>query len=145
MASVKELPAPSLSGEPNPTPQTQWVPQPYFAFQAGQNERRYLQIRVRDGFPAECPSYATLTNLIYEWRIGQVLMLQFGQAMAVTIQGRNLKALYDAICEWRAEWVAEFSPKDYEPPSDASAPFIEGIEITTNRPSPPLPPPDKLH
>ena len=63
-----------------------------------------------------------------------MLILDYGKAMVVVVQGRNLTPIYTALKEWRVEWVAEFGEDEYMPPTDPAAPFIESITVDTNRP-----------
>jgi hypothetical protein len=150
MASLNDSPA-LLEGirQSDPAPQPAAEKQPYRAFEASSEEKRYLEIRLKDPEPAECPSNAMLSNIRAEWRMGQSVTLEYGKTreglqMMVIIRGENLTELYRALKEWKVEWIAEFNAEDYEPPTDDGAPFIKSITIHTTRPEEP-PPANKRH
>jgi hypothetical protein len=118
--------------------------QPYRAYEVSGEVRRHLEIRLRYPEPAESPSYDTLTNIRHEWRMGQGFTLIYGKTMMVIIKGDNLTALYQAVKDAKAEWIAEFNGEDYDPLTDDTAPFIKSITIHTSRPEDP-PPAAKPH
>jgi hypothetical protein len=54
-----------------------------------------------------------------------------GAGLAVTIRGRNLRPIADAIRLRTCDYIQEFSPDAFEQPQpvDHGAPFIESIEV----------------
>lgn len=121
----------------------------YRAFEISAKPQLYLEIRVRDPDPAECPSYAMLSLIRHERRNQQAITLEYGKSyqgmvMLVSIRGNNLTPVHEALKEHRAAWIAEFDADEYAAPADDNAPFIKTITIHTRRPEPP-PPPDRRH
>jgi hypothetical protein len=53
--------------------------------------------------------------------------------MLVKIMGRNLRQLTDAIKLHTCEYIAEYNPREFDPPADPDAPFLERITIQTGR------------
>lgn len=131
------------------TPRRAAQKQPYRAFEVSKEEQRYLEMRLKDPEPCECPSNAMLSNISAEWRGGQSVTLEYGKTregmqMMVIIRGENLTELYRALKKWKVEWIAEFNSEDYEAPTDDGAPFIKSIMIHTTRPEK-APPASKCH
>ena len=107
----------------------------YCAFQVSDEERWFLEFRLRHPEPSESFPYTELTRICNEWRYGTGVTLYFGHTtMVVIIKGENLTELYQAIEAGKLEWIAEFSPSEHEEPKDSSAPFIRSITIHTKRP-----------
>lgn len=132
-----------------PIPHHHAEKQPYKAFQLSEEMQPYLEMRLKEPEPAECPSNARLSNIRAEWRTGQSITLEYGieregMQMMVCIYGENLSELYRAIKAWKVEWIAEFSPEEHQPPTNATAPFIRSITIHSKRPES-SPPPSKRH
>jgi hypothetical protein len=47
--------------------------------------------------------------------------------------GRFLRPIVDAIKLPTCEYITEFNPREFEPPADSDAPFVERITIQTGR------------
>jgi hypothetical protein len=85
-----------------------------------------------------------ITLMRVEWRWGQAVTLIYGHTMVVTIKGKNLQPLAEALKEWKVLWLAEFDPESHLPVTDENAPFIKSIEVVTTRPEAP-PPMEQRH
>ena len=118
--------------------------EPYEAYRLSKEEQRYLEIRPRFPHPAEAPLNALITAIDAEWRMGLGVTIVYGTSMVVDIKGENLTALFQAVKEWKVEWLQEFDPNYHIPPTDKKAPFIKAITIQTTRPEAP-PPIDQRH
>ncbi len=53
--------------------------------------------------------------------------------MTVTLKGRNLFPVRDAIANARTPFVQQYDPKRWPKPKDASAPFIEAISYEMSK------------
>lgn len=122
-----------LLRKPNDIPRSQ-ERSAYQAFSLATEPRRYLEIRSKFPTPTECPAYGMITNIRYEPLWGLAVTIRFGSAMVVQIEGKNLLPLVSALKEWKLEWLSEFDPEWHLEPTDTSLPYIERIEIATNRP-----------
>lgn len=135
---------------PGQTPAAAPIAQPatnqttYVAYQLSKEAKRHLEIRVKFPDPAECPLNAMITNVRAEWRMGMAITLEFGNTMMVKIQGKRLQELFQAIKDWKVEWIAEYDPQEHTASTDPDAPVIEMIQIITERPEP-LPPLEQRH
>jgi hypothetical protein len=112
---------------------------PYQAFQPGKENQRYLELRLKYPEPAECPLNAMISLIRAEWRWGLGITLIYGNQMVVTIKGKNLAPLAEALKEWKVVWLAEFDPENHIPATDDNAPFIKSIEVVPTRPEAPPP------
>ena len=131
-------------GEINPDVNPTGEKQPYRAFQEGKDNQRYLELRLKHPEPAECPLNAMISLIRVEWRWGLGITLIYGNTMVVTIKGKNLQPLADALKEWKVIWLAEFDSESHLPATDDNAPFIKSIEVVTTRPEAP-PPMEQRH
>ena len=117
--------------------------EPYEAYRLSKNEQRYLEIRPKFPESAEAPLNALITEVIGEWRMGLGVTIVYGTATSPTkvidIKGGNLAELFQAVKEWKVEWLQEFDPDYHLLPTDKKAPFIKSITIQTTRPEPPPP------
>jgi hypothetical protein len=54
-----------------------------------------------------------------------------GAGLAVTIRGRNLRPIADAIRLYTCDFIQEFTPDAFQQPqpADPAAPFIEAIDV----------------
>ena len=118
--------------------------QPYQAFAEAKDNQRYLELRLKYPEPAECPLNAMITLMRVEWRWGLGITLIYGNTMVVTIKGKNLQKVADALREWKVVWLAEFDPESHLPATDDNAPYIKSIEVVTTRPDAP-PPMEQRH
>ena len=112
---------------------------PYVAYELSNEAKRHLEIRVKYPDPAECPLNAMITNVRGEWRMGLAVTIEFGNTMLVKIHGERLQELFQAVKDWRVEWLAEYDEAEHAPPADPNAPIIKRIEILTERPETPPP------
>lgn len=113
--------------------------QPYEAYRASKEAKRYLEIRVKFPDPAEAPNNAMITNVRGEWRYGTGFTLDYGNTMVVIVDGRNLTELYRAVLDWKVEFIEEFDPEAHDAPKDKSTPVITSITVHTHKPEAPPP------
>jgi hypothetical protein len=106
----------------------------YEAFNPKDNQRRgRLNIR-RKGGMSHAPGYNFIIDICYDedHYSGILLILS---TMIVKIRGRNLKPIVDALLLGTCEFIQEFRDDIFDKPDDATAPFVEAIEIVTGRES----------
>lgn len=114
-------------GAPGPEPERQKGPsgKDLYAAYDSKDKLTALDIRLADG-TARTPSYAYLLDIIYGRKrySGFVLVFSF---MVVTVHGRNLKPVVQALklrkCEFIEEWSREFEAPENDDP------VIESIKI----------------
>ena len=99
----------------------------YEAFKAV--DRRQYRLKIRPSMRAwERVPYAYLHRIVEDGAFGTELCLIYA-FMVVVIKGRNLHLVADAIDEERCEYVQQYDPDKWAKPTDASAAFIESIDI----------------
>lgn len=104
----------------------------YEAFNAKDNQRRgRLNIR-RKGGMSHAPGYNYIIDICYDEDNYSGVLLVLG-TMLVKIRGRNLKPIVDALMLGTREFIQEFRSDLFDKPDDASAPFVEAIEVMTGR------------
>ena len=87
------------------------------------------RLRIRSaGDLTNAPGYNVLLNVVYDGRQGTHFMLVYTVLM-VLVRGRNLQRLVFAIENGMADYIQEFDAARWQKPADASAPFIESIEV----------------
>lgn len=118
--------------------------EPYEAYHLSTNDRRYLEVRPKFPNCAEAPLNALITKVVGELRMGLGVTITYGTSMVIDIAGENLAELFQAVKDWKVEWLQEFDPDWHIPPADPKAPFIKTITIQTTRPEAP-PPVEKRH
>ncbi len=108
--------------EPPPPPGT---PKVYRAFDA-QDKLVCLEIRRVLG-TTHAPTYAYLLNIAFdhEFYTGFVLYYSF---MQVKVRGRNLKDVITALKLRKCEYIQDFHPGEFGPPTP-DEPFIESIKV----------------
>jgi hypothetical protein len=126
-------------GESVPETKSTGDKQPYVAFAVGKEPQRYLELRLKYPEPAECPLNAMITLLRVEWRFGLAITLIYGNTMVVTIKGKKLQPIAEALKEGKVIWLAEFDTESHTPATNDDAPFIKSIEVLTERPEAPPP------
>ena len=90
----------------------------------------------------EWVTYSYLLRIVADGASGTRLTLVF-TFMAVTITGRNLFEVGDAIANERCDFIEEFDAKRWAKPTDPKAPFIESIEFLVE--SPPMQAAEEAH
>jgi hypothetical protein len=86
-----------------------------------------LRIRRRN-FLTYAVGYNILLINTYDDDKGKIILLHFS-VMKVKIEGRNLQGLIHALNSKKVDFVLEFDPDRWVMPEDATAPFIESIEV----------------
>ena len=74
------------------------------------------------------PGYNVLLDVVSDGRNGTYFILVY-TALLVRIKGANLQKMIFAIENAHADFIQEFDPERWKKPTDATAPFIESIEI----------------
>jgi len=98
----------------------------YVSFQT-KDKLRCLDIRTKSGL-AHAPGWGYLTNISYNRKTYGEMMLTFNRFMVI-LKGRNLRPIVDAVKLHTCEFLQEFDAEEFDPPTDASAPFIDTIEV----------------
>lgn len=115
--------------------------QPYCAFEIGDKESRFLELRMPFPNLAVCLPYAQLVEINSEWRKGGGLILIFSRhpnPIQIKLVGTDLYELQEAVMAWKAVAVAEYDPQAHLPPADPSGPFIKSISVTRGPSKPPV-------
>ena len=111
-----------------PTGTTSPGPEQYEAF--GTKDKVFrLRIRGADD-SIYAPGYNILLNLLYD-KQGTHFILTY-TVMMVLVRGKNLQKVVFAIENGMADFIQEFDFKRWPEPTDATAPFIESIEVKVN-------------
>jgi len=100
-------------------------PREYQAWRMAQKPPRLI-IRCNDGSSQSMP-YMALLRVVSNTRFSNIFVLVFNY-MSVTVTGRNLGAVVDAIDDHHCRMLTQFDPQAFDMP-EASAPIIEGIEV----------------
>jgi hypothetical protein len=104
----------------------------YEAFNSRDNQRRHrLNIR-RKGGMSHAPGYNFIVDICYDQDNYSGIMLVLSM-MIVKVKGRNLKPIVDSLLLGTCQYIQEFRDDLFDKPQDASAPFIEAIEVITGR------------
>jgi hypothetical protein len=109
-------------------PSAPGLPQAYEAFEA-KDRVLCLEIRCRSGIHYTIP-YAYMRATIFHHRTGAELFFS-GAGLAVTIRGRSLHPVAQAIRLHTCDFVQEFDPEEFviPQPEDRGAPFVEAIAV----------------
>ncbi len=100
-------------------------PEEYAAF--GTKDRVH-RLRIRSAAaPINAPGYNILLNVVYDGQ-GTNFILVYTILM-VLVRGKNLQKTVFAIENEMADYIQEFDPDKWQKPTDATAAFIESIEI----------------
>lgn len=78
--------------------------------------------------PTHSPSYNILLNIIFDGQYGTNFVLVY-TVMMVLVRGKNLQKMVFAIENGMSDYIQEYDPDRWEKPKDASAAFIESIEV----------------
>ena len=107
---------------------------PYKAYGGGKSTHHRLQLRPKDS-AWERLSYSILFRMLEGKLDGKIIVLMYYHSVAVvTIQGRNLQPIADAIGRNSCDFIQEFDPERWDYPADHNAPFIESITINRDPP-----------
>lgn len=109
-------------------------PRAYLAYRSVDRPRVRLKIRPVS-FAWERLPNRMLLRIMENKNSGQDLVLVYS-FLGVTIKGRNLQPVAEAIEMERCLFIQEFDPKLHDKPVDASAPFIEKIIMHSPPPMP---------
>jgi hypothetical protein len=101
-------------------------PEEYVAF-ATKDKVRRLRIRSASAM-THSPGYNLLLDVVSDGEHGTNCILVF-TILLVMVQGKNLQKMVFAIENGMADCIQEFDPERWEKPKDATAAFIESIEI----------------
>src|SRR5271154_1010614 len=117
----RKSPPPGFEPAPN-------EPEKYMAFDT---KDKVFRLRIRNADDSICaPGYNILLNLLYD-KQGTHFILTYSVLM-VLVRGRNLQRVIFAIENGMADFIQEFDFKRWPEPTDATAPFIESIEVRVN-------------
>ena len=110
--------------------------QPYEAYEPFENEVRTTNVEIRcysSGLSYFIP-YAHMGVIVFNFRTGAEIFFT-GGGYAVTIKGRNLRALMMALRLHTCGTIQDFSPEAFvlPQPVDHNAPFIESISVEVLR------------
>jgi hypothetical protein len=111
-----------LSPGYEPTPNE---PEKYLAFET---KDKVFRLRIRGADDSiYAPGYNILLNLLYD-KQGTHFILTYS-VMMVLVRGKNLQRVVFAIENGMADYIQEFDFKRWPEPTDATAPFIESIDV----------------
>lgn len=103
-------------------------PEKYMAFDT---KDKVFRLRIRGADDSiYAPGYNILLNLLYD-KQGTHFILTY-TVMMVLVRGKNLQKVVFAIENGMADFIREFDFKRWPEPTDATAPFIESIEVKIN-------------
>jgi hypothetical protein len=102
----------------------------YLAFKAVDRKQRRLLIKTV-GTPSEWVTYQYLLRIVIDPTATQIVLIF--SFMGITITGRNLWLMADAIAEDRCDYIQQFDPQKWEKPTDAAAAYVESIAFVTDR------------
>lgn len=101
-------------------------PEAYAAFGTKDKVHR---LRIRSAAElTHSPGYNLLLDVVYDGQMGTHFMLVYTVLM-VLVQGKNLQKVVFAIENSMADHIQEFDAARWQKPADASAPFIDSIQI----------------
>ena len=87
------------------------------------------RLRIRStAAPVHAPGYNILLDVVYDGEHGTNFMLVYTVLM-VLVRGKNLQKTVFAIENGMADYIQEYDLKRWPEPTDATAPFIESIEV----------------
>jgi hypothetical protein len=108
-----------------PTATEPLEPEKYVAFDT---KDKVFRLRIRGADDSiYAPGYNILLNLLYD-KQGTHFILTYS-VMMVLVRGKNLQKVVFAIENGMADFIQEFDHKRWPEPTDATAPFIESIEV----------------
>jgi hypothetical protein len=100
-------------------------PEKYLAFET---KDKVFRLRIRSADDSIfAPGYNILLNLTYD-KQGTHFILTY-TVMVVMVRGENLQRVIFAIENAMADYIQEFDFKRWPKPTDATAPFIESIDV----------------
>ena len=86
-----------------------------------------LRIRTKSGL-THSPGYNLLTDIVYDGPQGTHFILVY-TVLTVLVQGKNLHKMVFAIENSMADYIQEYHPERWQKPTDATAAFIESVEV----------------
>ncbi len=108
---------------------------------AGEEQEEYLAFGTKDrtsrlkirraSAPTRAPGYAYLLDIAYDGGFGTNFVLAF-TFFTVLVRGKNLQLVITALETNTADFIQEFDPDRWPKPKDATAPYIESIELVMN-------------
>ncbi|MBI3867418.1 MAG: hypothetical protein HY299_02720 [Verrucomicrobia bacterium] len=108
------------------SPPTDQGPEDYLAFGTKDRVER-LRVR-RAAAPTRSPGYAYLLDISYDGPFGTNFVLAYTFLM-VLVRGKNLQQVVTALELGTCDFIQEYDPDRWAKPSDATAAFIESIEV----------------
>lgn len=108
-------------------------PEGYVAFGTKDRVDR-LKIR-RAMAPTRTPGYNYLLDVVYDGSFGTNFVLVY-TFMMVLVQGKNLQSVVMALESGTADFIQEFDAERWAKPKDATAAFIESIEVVVQESGP---------
>lgn len=114
-----------------PPPAVEEEPDEYRAFKAVDRKQRRLLVRPV-GEPCEWVPYQYLLRIVLDER--QTRLALIFTFMGVTISGRNLGQIAEAVADERCDFVQAFDPKHWTYPTALGAGVIDSIEFMMDKP-----------
>jgi hypothetical protein len=112
-------------GEKPRAPATPDGLKPYLAFEA---KDKVLSLDIRSVLaPSHSPTYAYLLNIVFDHEYFTGFRLYFS-FMVVSVRGKNLRDVVNAIKMRKCEYIQDFHPGEYQPPKPGE-PLIESIVV----------------
>lgn len=112
----------------NPRPPTDTPPSGPEQYAAFDTKDKVFRLRIRGADDSiYAPGYNILLNILYD-KQGTHFILTY-TVMMVLVRGKNLQKVVFAIENGMADYIQEFDFKRWPEPTDATAPFIESIEV----------------
>ncbi len=102
----------------------------YRAFGAKDKTHR-LDVRCENGL-GHSLAYAYLVNITYDRRDYSRIFLT-GSGLVVTIKGRALRTIVDALKLHTCEFIQAFDAREFERPADSDAAYVESIAVEVLR------------
>ena len=90
---------------------------------------KVLRLRIHSAAaPVHSPGYNILLDVVSDGRHGTNFVLVY-TVLLVLVRGKNLQKTVFALENGMADFIQEFDPDRWEKPTDATAAFIESIEV----------------
>ena len=126
VSSKAQPPAPPAPAGPTLVVDHASEREPYEAFGAKDKLHRF-DVRCSNGL-AHVLAYNYLLNVTYDRRnYGAIFLTVSG--LTVTIKGRALRPIVDALRLHTCEFIQAFDPAEFVEPTDLSQPFVQSVEV----------------
>ena len=102
----------------------------YEAFGTKDKLHRF-DVRCSNGL-AHVLAYSYLLNITYDRRNYSAIFLTVS-GLTVTIKGRALRPLVDALRLHTCDFIQAFDPAEFTEPTDISQPFVQSVEVDVIR------------